>query len=109
MTDTVRQLGRIKWFNSTKGYGFVTDSSSNNDVFVHHTGITVNSDCWKTLFPGEYVHYEVHVDEDGKSHAVKITGVEGGPLLCETRHELNKQKTEYKKSRGQSNEVSETQ
>ena len=97
MSNTSK-LGRIKWFNSTKGYGFVTDCTSNEDVFVHHSGISVKTECWKTLFPGEYVTYEVHVDESKKSHAVNITGVHGGPLLCETKHELNKQRKEYKSS-----------
>ena len=99
---TERHLGRIKWFNSSKGFGFVTDCKQSNDVFVHHTGIQTQTECWKTLYPGEYVHYELHVDDEGKSHAVNITGVESGPLLCETRHELNRQKTEYKKSKQQS-------
>lgn len=98
MSDTKNFLGRIKWFNSSKGYGFVTDCHSQQDVFAHHSGVTVKSECWKTLYPGEYVTYEVHVDDSGKSHAVNITGVEGGPLLCETRHELNRQKSEYKKN-----------
>ena len=96
MTDT--KLGRIKWFNSSKGFGFVTDLESNNDVFAHHSGISVKAECWKTLYPGEYVSYEVHVDDQQKTHAVNITGVRGGPLLCETRHELNKQRKEYKSS-----------
>lgn len=106
MTDTSKQVGIIKWFNSSKGFGFVTNCSSSEDVFVHHTGITVKDECWKTLYPGEYVQYSLNTDDDGKTTAVSVTGIEGGPLLCETRHRLNQQKSEYKRSR-QSEEPSD--
>ena len=85
-------LGRIKWFNGSRGYGFVTNVRNGDDTFLHHTGITVKENCWKTLFPGEYVSYEVTVDDSGKSNAVNVTGVEGGPLLCETRSILNRER-----------------
>ena len=80
MTDSSKQVGMIKWFNSTKGFGFVTDCRSKEDVFVHHTGISVQDECWKTLYPGEYVNYNLHTDDTGKTTAVEVTGVEGGPL-----------------------------
>ena len=105
---TTKQLGRIKWFNTTKGFGFVTDCHSNEDVFVHHSGIQVQSNCWKSLYPGEYVHYEVQ-EAEGKTQAVNITGVEGGPLLCETRHQLNEQRKEHKERQQSTHEqTSET-
>ena len=50
--NVTKLLGRIKWFNTTKGFGFVTDCHSNEDVFVHHSGIQVQSNCWKSLHAG---------------------------------------------------------
>ena len=92
--NTETYLGRIKWFNSKKGYGFITNCTTSEDIFVHHSGITVTSDCWKALFPGEYVQYELETT-DVKTQAVNIRGVEGGPLLCETRNEINKQRRDH--------------
>ena len=104
---STKLLGRIKWFNTTKGFGFVTDCHSNEDVFVHHSGIQVQSNCWKSLHAGGYVNYELQTTE-GKTQAVNITGVEGGPLLCETRHELNQQRREHKEKQEGSSNVTES-
>ena len=81
-TTTFR--GRVKWFNSTRGYGFITNLDKDEDTFVHHSGITPTVECWKTLTPGEYVEYSLDTDDDGKSQAISVTGIAGGPLLCET-------------------------
>ncbi len=96
MTHTTeKKIGHIKWFDAKKGYGFVTDCVSKEDVFVHHSSITVKTDCWKTLYPGEYVSY--NMDENStKSQAANVTGVLDGPLLCETRHSISQQRKEYK-------------
>ena len=48
--------GTVKWFNNTKGYGFIT-SSDGVDVFVHHTDIVGNG--FKSLDEGESVEFEV--------------------------------------------------
>ena len=84
------QIGRIKWFNNKKGFGFLSNSVNSEDVFVHHTGIklgeeSLNSDVniFKTVIEGEYVSYEKHTDGEGRSVAKNVTGVLGGPLLCE--------------------------
>ena len=48
--------GTVKWFNDTKGYGFITPDEGGKDVFVHHTGIAGNG--FKTLAEGARVEYE---------------------------------------------------
>ncbi len=48
--------GTVKWFNSEKGYGFITPDDGSEDVFVHHTGIAGSG--FKSLDEGEKVTYE---------------------------------------------------
>ena len=48
--------GTVKWFNSQKGYGFIT-AEDGNDIFVHYTGIV--ADGFKTLEEGQKVSYDI--------------------------------------------------
>ncbi len=48
--------GRVKWFNNTKGFGFIQQESG-EDVFVHYTAIT--GEGFKTLKEGEEVEFEI--------------------------------------------------
>jgi CspA family cold shock protein len=48
--------GTVKWFNSQKGYGFISDESG-QDVFVHFSGL--NMDGFKTLDEGASVSYDI--------------------------------------------------
>ena len=50
------ETGRVKWFNSEKGYGFI-ERENGNDVFVHFSAITM--DGYKTLEEGSEVAFEV--------------------------------------------------
>ncbi len=85
MSET--QIGCVKWFNGRRGYGFITNLETKDEVFVHHTGLVVNADCWKTLSKGEYVEYVLTAAEDGSSSAKNVTGIRGGLLMCESQHE----------------------
>ena len=78
-------LGRIKWFNNRKGFGFLTDCDSNEDIFVHFSAIQTPDKVYKALIEGEYVQYQPGTDKSGKSVALNVTGVRGGPLLCENK------------------------
>ena len=84
MSKTV-YTGMVKWFNGSRGFGFVTDLDNNVDVFAHHSGIKTKEDCWKTLNMGEYVEFSIRKDDKGQDQATEITGIRGGPLQCETR------------------------
>ena len=49
--------GTVKWFNGQKGFGFITDESNGNDVFVHFSGIVTNG--FKTLDEGQRVSFDL--------------------------------------------------
>jgi CspA family cold shock protein len=54
--------GRVKWFNDSKGYGFIEVEGA-EDVFVHHTAI--EGEGFKTLAEGEMVEFEIAQGEKG--------------------------------------------
>lgn len=92
-SSSERVLGLVKWFHG--GFGFVTNFDTKEDVFIHHSSINTTVDCWKMVYPGEYVDFSVGTMEDGKSQAVNVTGVRGGPLRCETLALLRQERDEY--------------
>jgi cold shock CspA family protein len=100
-TNTDRLLGLVKWFHG--GFGFVTNFDTKEDVFIHHSSITTNIDCWKLVYPGEYVHFSLGTMEDGKSQAVDVTGVRRGPLRCETLALLRQERDDYNQDNNQDN------
>lgn len=55
--------GTVKWFNSQKGYGFITDLEG-NDVFVHYSDLNVKG--FKSLYEGQSVTFDVIDTEKGK-------------------------------------------
>jgi len=54
--------GTVKWFNATKGYGFIS-TEDGEDVFVHYSAIT--GDGFKTLDEGQSVEFEIVQGEKG--------------------------------------------
>jgi CspA family cold shock protein len=48
--------GTVKWFNDSKGYGFIAPAEGGKDLFVHHTNIVGNG--FKTLTEGASVEFE---------------------------------------------------
>ena len=88
--STTRITGKVKWFNSKAGYGFITACEGelvDKDIFVHYSSIKADSSHYKYLTQGEYVDFSLTkpANEKHEYHAVDVTGVKGGPILCETR------------------------
>jgi len=54
--------GKVKWFNETKGYGFI-QRDNGPDVFVHYSAIT--TDGFKTLTEGQKVQFDIIESERG--------------------------------------------
>lgn len=52
--------GTVKWFNAQKGYGFITNEGTGEDVFVHFSAIV--SDGYKTLEEGQKVTFDIEQD-----------------------------------------------
>jgi len=57
--------GTVKWFDDSKGFGFVTPEDGSKDVFVHHTAIQGTG--FKTLSEGQQVQFEVEQGPKGPS------------------------------------------
>ncbi|WP_029088202.1 cold-shock protein [Brevibacterium album] len=55
--------GTVKWFNAEKGYGFITDASGDQDVFVHWSAIQM--DGYRSLEEGQTVEFTVGQGEKG--------------------------------------------
>lgn len=55
-------VGKVKWFNNTKGYGFIK-YSEDEDVFVHYSALEI--DGYKTLSEGDLVQYELLKTDKG--------------------------------------------
>ena len=52
----MKLIGRVKWFNDSKGYGFI-EQDGGKDIFVHYTAI--QGDGFKSLAEGQKVEFEV--------------------------------------------------
>lgn len=62
--------GTVKWFNAQKGYGFITNESTGEDVFVHFSGIA--REGYKSLEEGQNVTFDITEGNRGLQ-AVNVT------------------------------------
>ena len=67
-----RVTGTVKWFNDTKGFGFIERGDGLKDVFVHHSAIM--SDGFRSLAEGEQVEFAIEDGPKGPS-AANVTKV----------------------------------
>jgi cold shock protein len=64
-------VGTVKWFNATKGYGFIQPEDGSKDVFVHISA--VQRAGLQGLREGQKVKYELMMGRNGKSSAENLT------------------------------------
>jgi len=55
--------GTVKWFNDSKGFGFIEQENGGEDVFVHHEAI--QTDGYRSLTEGQKVEFEVTKEAKG--------------------------------------------
>ncbi len=60
-------IGLVKWFNESKGFGFISPEDGSKDVFVHFSAI--QSDDFKTLYDGQKVSFSLETGAKGPAAA----------------------------------------
>lgn len=63
-------VGKVKWFNNAKGFGFIVPDGGGDDIFAHYS--TIQMDGYRTLKAGQEVNFEVENGPKGL-HAENIT------------------------------------
>ena len=103
--EVKRLTGMVKWFNNKSGFGFITVSGEGDfggkDIFAHYSSIRVTNSQYKYLVQGEYVDFDLVKSENERHeyHAMDITGVMNGPILCETRRNASTMQYDEKRER----------
>lgn len=66
-----RETGRVKWFNDSKGFGFLERDNGKGDAFVHHSAISMEG--FKSLAEGQRVEFDITKGDKGdKAENVKV-------------------------------------
>lgn len=80
--------GTCKWFDSSKGFGFIAVDGEESDIFVHQSEIYAPG--FRSLADGEKVEFKVSADDrTGKLRAVEVTGPDGAYVQGAPRQEYD--------------------
>jgi cold shock protein len=71
MKDKAMITGTVKFFNSTKGFGFISPEDGSKDAFVHVSAVERSG--LQGLYEGDKVTYELETGRDGKASAANLT------------------------------------
>ena len=94
-------MGTVKWFNATKGYGFIQPDDGGNDVFVHISA--VERAGLGTLREGQKISYEIVADRrSGKSSADNLRAAGEGNLIQSGSRERGLRISENRRDRAAS-------
>ncbi len=93
-------VGKVKWFNNAKGYGFIIEDGCTDDLFAHFS--SVQMDGYKTLKAGQAVTFDKKPSDKGV-HAVNIVPVEQ-PEKQERGSDEGSNEEENEESNEESNE-----
>ena len=69
MRGSIMPSGKIKWFNSKKGYGFITDDETNKDIFLHVSALEKSK--LRVLKEEQKIKYDIK-EEKNKLQAINI-------------------------------------
>ena len=72
MRGTIMPSGKVKWFNSKKGYGFITEEETNRDIFLHVSALEESK--LKNLKEGQQLKFEIK-EENNKLQAIELKKV----------------------------------
>jgi|TARA_R110001606_G_scaffold284511_1_gene432797 cold shock protein len=74
LEEMTMATGTVKWFNPTKGFGFIEPEGGGNDAFVHISA--VERAGLRTLNEGQKVSYELQAGQNGKSSAEDLSVID---------------------------------
>jgi len=75
MSQSKKYTGTCKWFNSQKGFGFISMDDGSDDVFVHQSSLHAKG--FRSLAEGEQLEFDIETDNTGKRKAINCTGPNG--------------------------------